>query len=60
MAELTFVEKYFKDEGIAEGETQWRRSEKLDTARRLRGMGFSDNDIFRATELPLEEISAIR
>ena len=60
MAELTFVEKYFRDEGIMAGESQWRRSEKLDTARRLRSMGFSDNDIFRATELPIEEISAIR
>ena len=38
--------------GIKEG----RREEKFDTARRLRDMGMSDNDIHRATNIPLDDI----
>ncbi len=33
------------EEGIAVGEERGRREEKFDTARRLRQMGLSDNDI---------------
>ena len=43
-------------EGIAVGEERWRREEKLDTARRLRKMGLSDNDIHQATNLSLDDI----
>ena len=43
-------------EGIAVGEERGRREEKFDTARRLRKMGMSDNDIRQATNLSFEEI----
>ncbi|MBR0167052.1 MAG: hypothetical protein IJQ08_00100 [Synergistaceae bacterium] len=43
-------------EGIAVSEERWRREEKLDTARRLRKMGLSDNDIHQATNLSLDDI----
>ena len=43
-------------EGIAVGEERWRREEKLDTARRLRQMGLSDNDIHQATNLSFDDI----
>ena len=43
-------------EGIAVGEERGRREEKFDTARRLREMGLSDNDIHKATNLSFDEI----
>ena len=43
-------------EGIAVSEERWRREEKIDTARRLRKMGLSDNDIHQATNLSLDDI----
>ena len=42
--------------GEARGEERGRREEKFDTARRLREMGLSDNDIRQATKLSFEEI----
>ena len=43
-------------EGIAVGEERGRREEKFDTARRLREMGLSDNDIHQATNLSFDDI----
>ena len=42
--------------GIKEGIAIGQREEKFDTARRLREMGLSDNDIHKATNLSLDEI----
>ena len=42
--------------GIKEGEERGRREEKFDTARRLRKMGLSDNDIHKATNLSFDDI----
>ena len=55
MAAMTFIEKFFRDEGLNEG----RYEEKYDTARRLREMGMTDPDIHRATKLSLEELRAL-
>ena len=43
-------------EGIAVGEERGRREANFETARRLREMGLSDNDIHKATNLSLDEI----
>ena len=43
-------------EGIAVGEERGRREANFETARRLREMGMSDNDIHKATNLSLDEI----
>ena len=63
MAQLTFVEKYFLNkahsEGLNEGIEQGRREAIFETARRLRAMGMIDNDIQKATNLSLDEISSL-
>ena len=41
--------------GIKEG----RREANLDTTRRLRDMGMNDNDIHRATNISLDDLSLI-
>ena len=43
-------------EGIAVGEERGRREANFETARRLRQMGLSDNDIHHATNLSLDDI----
>ncbi len=43
-------------EGIAVGEERGRREANFETARRLREMGLSDNDIHKATNLSFDEI----
>ena len=55
MATMTFIEKFFRDEGLTEG----RREEKFDTARRMRDAGMADPDIHRFTNLSLEELRAL-
>ena len=55
MRTLSFVEEYFRDEGLERG----RREEKFETARRLREMGMKDNDIHRATNLSFEDIRTL-
>ncbi len=55
MAELTFVEKYFRDEGVELG----RREEKFETARRLRKMGMLDSDIHKATNLSFDDLRTL-
>ena len=42
--------------GEARGEERGRREEKFDTARRLRDMGMSDNDIHRATNISIDDL----
>ena len=67
MAQLTFVEQYFRDkghseglnEGITIGEERGRREANFETARRLRAMGMIDNDIQKATNLSFDEISSL-
>ena len=67
MAQLTFVEKYFRDkghneglnEGIAIGEERGRREANFETARRLRNAGISDKDIHTFTNLSFDEISSL-
>ena len=67
MAQLTFVEQYFRDkghseglhEGISIGEERGRREANFETARRLRAMGMIDNDIQKATNLSFDEISSL-
>ena len=67
MAAMTFIEKYFRDEGRSEGISLGRnegislgrREEKFDTARRLRAMGMADSDIHTATSLSFEELRAL-
>ena len=55
MRTLSFVEEYFRDEGLERG----RREANLETARRLREMGMKDNDIHRATNLSFEDIRTL-
>ena len=45
--------------GEARGEERGRREEKFDTARRLRDMGMSDNDIHRATNISLDDLQML-
>ena len=59
MAAMTFIEKYFKDEGRNEGFSLGRREANFDTARRLREMGMADPDIHRATSLSFEELRTL-
>ena len=67
MAQLTFVEQYFRDkghseglnEGITIGEERGRREANFETARRLRAMGMIDNDIQKATNLSFDEINSL-
>ena len=55
MAAMTFIEKYFKDEGISLG----RHEEKFDTARRMRDAGMPDADIHKFTSLSFEELGTL-
>lgn len=55
MAAMTFIEKFFRDEGHSEG----RHEANFETARRLREMGMADPDIHRATRLSLEELRSL-
>ena len=67
MAAMTFIEKYFRDEGFSLGRNEGisfgrilgRHKEKLDTARRLRDMDMADQDIHRATSLSFEELGTL-
>ena len=45
-----------KEIGLVEGEAK----EKLATAKRLFGMGFSVQDIAKATSLPIEQVEALQ
>ena len=46
-------------EGIAVGEERGRREANFETARRLREMGMSDNDIHRATNISFEDLQRL-
>ena len=59
MAAMTFIEKFFRDEGRNEGISLGRHEEKFDTARSLRDMGMADQDIHRATSLSFEELRTL-
>ena len=59
MAAMTFIEKYFRDEGRNEGFSLGRREANFETARRLRNMGMADPDIHKATSLSLEELRTL-
>jgi predicted transposase/invertase (TIGR01784 family) len=45
--------------GIKEGEERGRREANLETARRLRDMGMSDNDIHRATNISIDDLKML-
>ena len=53
-----------REEGMAKGMEKGREEgmekEKISTARRLLSMGFSEEQVSTATELPLEEIQKLR
>ena len=53
-----------REEGMAKGMEKGREEgmekEKISTARRLLSMGFSEEQVSTATELPLEEIRKLR
>ena len=59
MAAMTFIEKFFRDEGRDEGIRLGRHEANFETARRLREMGMADPDIHRATSLSFEELRAL-
>ena len=63
MAAITFIEKYFRDEGVTIGEergrNEGRREANFETARRMRDAGMADPDIHRFTNLSLEEIRTL-
>ena len=63
MAAMTFIEKYFRDEGVTIGEergrNEGRREANFETARRMRDAGMADPDIHRFTNLSLEEIRTL-
>ena len=49
-----------REEGMAKGMAKGMEKEKIATARRLLSMGFSEEQVSTATELPLEEIQNLR
>ena len=49
-----------REEGMAKGLAKGMEKEKIATARRLLSMGFSEEQVSTATELPLEEIQKLR
>jgi len=59
MAAMTFIEKFFRDEGVVIGEERGRREEKFDTARRMRSAGMPDADIHKFTSLSFEELGTL-
>ena len=59
MAAMTFIEKFFRDEGRNEGFSLGRREANFETARRMRDAGMPDTDIHRFTNLSLEELKAL-
>ena len=67
MYPLTFVDEYFINkarneainEGIAIGEERGKLEANLETARRLRNAGISDNDIHTFTNLSFDEIRSL-
>ncbi|MBR4195428.1 MAG: hypothetical protein IKQ95_01800 [Synergistaceae bacterium] len=46
-------------EGIALGEERGMRKANLETARRLRDMGMSDNDIHKATNISFDDLQML-
>ena len=59
MAAMTFIEKYFRDEGRNEGFSLGRREAKFETARRMRDAGMPDADIHKFTSLSFEELGTL-
>ena len=59
MAAMTFIEKYFKDEGRNEGFSLGRREANFETARRMRDAGMPDADIHKFTSLSFEELRTL-
>ena len=49
-----------KEIGLVEGKEIGIAKEKLATAKRLFGMGFSVQDIATATSLPIEQVKALQ
>nr|WP_296990107.1 hypothetical protein [Prevotella sp.] len=48
------------DTALEKGREEGMEKEKIATARRLLSMGFSEEQVSTATELPLEEIQNLR
>ena len=59
MAAMTFIEKYFKDEGRNEGFNLGRREANFETARRMRDAGMPVADIHKFTNLSFEELGTL-
>ena len=55
MAAMTFIEKFFRDEGRNEG----RHEANFETARRMRDAGMPDSDIHKCTSLSFEELGRL-
>ena len=67
MAAMTFIEKFFRDEGRNEGRNEGRdegirlgrHEANFETARRMRNAGMPDVDIHKFTNLSFEELRAL-
>ena len=60
MRDIYATRKFDEKKGIEIGMAKGMEKEKLATARRLLSMGFSDEQVSTATELPLKEIQKMR
>ncbi|MBR0094772.1 MAG: hypothetical protein IJP91_05795 [Synergistaceae bacterium] len=59
MAELTWIEEHYINEGIAQGRAEGKRFAVAEIAKRLRNIGMNDSQIHQLTDLSLDEIVAI-
>ena len=60
MRDIYATRKFDEKRGMEKGMAKGMAKEKIATARRLLSMGFSEEQVSTATELPLEEIQKLR
>ena len=60
MRDIYATRKFDEKRGMEIGMAKGMEKEKLATARRLRSMGLSDEQVSTATELPLEDIHKLK